>query len=1270
MAEKRFENLLNAVLSGDRAKVDRVLEESEFDFGDYVMMPQQFNELPRATKERLARVYKDNPDVVPEMAQPYVEAALIDITSAPAATPKTRSATRVVQADPVPIPRLRPAPPHEQLLPGSPPFLPSDRFTTGSGPQWNPLTDGNLSPENVFTIPPALAPGAPIADRPQVPEAPETGATRRGLEIPSSANFEKVDPRLQDMVKTAAQRFPYRVEVTPDGGFNSRVEVTPHHPRGLAIDVLIYDENGKELPRLRHGPSFRIYERWAQTVRQVLLEKYPELTDKLRFGGYFHQGESYDQMHLDISGGGMALGSWERGLYDPELLPGAVSIGTGEPDKIRLEQLGYWDVGRFQEDYNVNFDGPPLAVDGKIGPKTRAAMDRALKSASPLTSGGVPFSDRQMMLETTPQEPGTRLPGDRDAAAPKKGVGVKIAQANAAPPRARPDVSPTAVGSLYRQNYEAGLREAGVSEAEVAQRSETLRRSDRFAELVALDTFQIRRTANAPIPRAVEAAIDAALSKAAKNNGTAKAVSAVMAELDDQTAGYPSSKSAGRTVARGATAAYAQGLQDGGWPEPEVAAQAKTFSGALDKQLDATAGEAAYYVAPVDGSWGARDSSQFQTPRAGGKRQHSGNDLQATNGSKAVAMIGGKVLYAGYNQGYQWNAVVAGDDGIMYRYATHGPLDVTVGQRVEQGVPVGTIARNHLHLETIQKSSPVWNQMRSLAGQFVSTQWWIGTPQITTDPSKLFAMTRGATLAAGEPLTGKPIDLLPNLLTGKQPGGINARAMLALSQWGFAGPHAVRDFQTAMGDKAGPVDGIVGPQTRRGIELAKADPGFLLRARLVRDGVPTPQLDGTIARLRGVAPVDMDDLGVHVTAGGALRSSERGEHVRQWQRFLNQQGVTDDQGEPLKEDGIYGRRTEAATRTWQRMSPGLGVDGVVGIRTAGMAFETVEQQEASLVGITGWPDPPTGDGAAGNVAEDATPPGGIPAPQQPVYFDNLAQAAIRHGAAAAAPMPVGAQRFRSQPGVMGQFATTRTVAAQRAAILGASGIGESSGERLQSVGPGRRGRYQPLTSAGIRGSVADAYAAASLRPHAPGIEITPDVAVQDMYAFGNALRGYEAARTAAQRDAAALSNRLAREKQQQRSRELRLTSLPPGGGQFGSPPSFGSGRQQTIPSEPAREFYPPFLVPPPPGFEVQNPFETPQGQGIPPTKEFPPDPGQREAENPWSGFGAGLSAPSPSVNPPGAGLSAPPANYSPPSGTFIELDPFERESVPGGMGGF
>ncbi len=119
---------------------------------------------------------------------------------------------------------------------------------------------------------------------------------------------------------------------------------------------------------------------------------------------------------------------------------------------------------------------------------------------------------------------------------------------------------------------------------------------------------------------------------------------------------------------------------------------------------------------------------------------------------------------------------------------------------------------------------------------------------------------------------------------------------------------------------------------------------------------------------------------------------------------------------------------------------------------------------------------------------------------------------------------------------MGRFGSTRTEATQNAAVLGAGGIGEGLDDRLQSGGPGRWGRYQPLTSAGIRGSVAVAYAAASLRPHAPGIEITADVAVQDMYAFGNALRGYEAAGTAAQRDAAALSNRLAREKQQQRSR--------------------------------------------------------------------------------------------------------------------------------------
>lgn len=131
---------------------------------------------------------------------------------------------------------------------------------------------------------------------------------------------------------------------------------------------------------------------------------------------------------------------------------------------------------------------------------------------------------------------------------------------------------------------------------------------------------------------------------------------------------------------------------------------------------------------------------------------HAGNDLQAANGSKAVAVIGGTVIYAGNNTGYQWNTVILGDDGTAYRYATHGPLSVSLGDRVEQGQPVGTIARSHLHLEVIPNTSPAYETMVANPGQFVSTQWWPGGQPVTVDPASYFGVARGMTIAAGTPI--------------------------------------------------------------------------------------------------------------------------------------------------------------------------------------------------------------------------------------------------------------------------------------------------------------------------------------------------------------------------------------------------------------------------------------------------------------------------------------------------------------------------------------
>ena len=76
-----------------------------------------------------------------------------------------------------------------------------------------------------------------------------------------------------------------------------------------------------------------------ETIRMVQMEKYPELADQFRWGGYFSgpKGKygAADLMHFDLGGGnglGMAGGSWEGGLTPAQrkLFPGAESRGISD----------------------------------------------------------------------------------------------------------------------------------------------------------------------------------------------------------------------------------------------------------------------------------------------------------------------------------------------------------------------------------------------------------------------------------------------------------------------------------------------------------------------------------------------------------------------------------------------------------------------------------------------------------------------------------------------------------------------------------------------------------------------------------------------------------------------------------------------------------------------------------------------------------------------------------------------------------------------------
>ncbi len=239
------------------------------------------------------------------------------------------------------------------------------------------------------------------------------------------------------------------------------------------------------------------------------------------------------------------------------------------------------------------------------------------------------------------------------------------------------------------------------------------------------------------------------------------------------------------------------------------------------------------YLSPITGTWAAHPDNVFHAGRPGG-RQHSGNDLNAPTGSAAVAAIGGTVQYAGKNTGYDWNAVVLGDDGNAYRYATHGPLAVRVGQRVEAGQKIGTIASNHLHFEVIPPTSAAYKAMLAHQGAFVSTQTYPGRPVLTVDPMSVFGTKAGQRIVGGAPISasnplGLPMADIPNPIRSLGTGRQHLNNGPEVTAWqntlasrgynpgaidGSFGPRtetATKAYQT----KAGlPADGVVGPLTR------------------------------------------------------------------------------------------------------------------------------------------------------------------------------------------------------------------------------------------------------------------------------------------------------------------------------------------------------------------------------------------------------------------------------------------------------------------------
>lgn len=163
-------------------------------------------------------------------------------------------------------------------------------------------------------------------------------------------NYQQgVDPRMTDILREAALRTPgYKVDA-----FSGYRPGDPRfHGQGLATDVRLTDlKTGQALGNYQDPATFRQYEQFAQTARQVQMEKYPELNDQFRWGGYFGgpagRYGAMDQMHFDLGGSnrlGMAGGTWENGLNSTQrnFFPGAQSQGMNAIEKVSpaFERMG------------------------------------------------------------------------------------------------------------------------------------------------------------------------------------------------------------------------------------------------------------------------------------------------------------------------------------------------------------------------------------------------------------------------------------------------------------------------------------------------------------------------------------------------------------------------------------------------------------------------------------------------------------------------------------------------------------------------------------------------------------------------------------------------------------------------------------------------------------------------------------------------------------------------------------------------------------------
>jgi hypothetical protein len=137
-------------------------------------------------------------------------------------------------------------------------------------------------------------------------------------------SLDGVNPELAKLMSLAAASYNdpniSRVMVT-----SGKREGDPRqHGKGNAVDIQLFDKDGNPIPNYQDSKNFSVYQNFANHVRSVQSQAYPELNKDLRWGGYFSgplgkggSAKPMDLMHFDLAGqtvGPTLAGNLDNGL--------------------------------------------------------------------------------------------------------------------------------------------------------------------------------------------------------------------------------------------------------------------------------------------------------------------------------------------------------------------------------------------------------------------------------------------------------------------------------------------------------------------------------------------------------------------------------------------------------------------------------------------------------------------------------------------------------------------------------------------------------------------------------------------------------------------------------------------------------------------------------------------------------------------------------------------------------------------------------------------